>query len=120
MTLPLTGLNMFWRNEEIQVLDEVTSIWESAKVLSVVSDWSIKVKWINWPSSYSRDGVLITVPENLRQLPASCWNVRKSLKKNEAGESRSRRRGAQQHAADGNIPFTGKPAKLTRLVEVQF
>ena len=114
--MALTGLNMFRADEVVQVLDDTTSIWESAKVVAVSSDWTIKIKWTNWPNP--RDGVTVKVPESVRQLPSTCWNVRKFQKKDETPcESRKRRRGAHP---DGNPPFTGNPGILTRSDEVRF
>ena len=39
------NLHIFNHNEIVQVLDETTYIWESAKILGLDSDWSAKVKW---------------------------------------------------------------------------
>ena len=66
-------LQTFSDNEVVQVLDPATSIWESAKILSFVSDWCVRIKWVDW-SSKKED---VTVPEKDR-ADKNNWNVRKS------------------------------------------
>ena len=57
--------------EKVQVLDAVTSIWESAVILSLISDWCVKIKWSDWPGS-----AIFSVPED-RKENATAWNIRK-------------------------------------------
>ena len=66
----------FRLKEKVQVLDAVTSIWKSAVILSLISDWSLKVKWSDWPES-----AIISVPEDSKEN-AAAWNIRKFLKHN--------------------------------------
>ena len=37
--------------EKVQVLDVVTSIWESAVILSLISVWCVRIKWSDWPGN---------------------------------------------------------------------
>ena len=57
--------------EKVQVLNAVTSIWESAVILSLISDWCVKIKWSDWPGS-----AIFSVPED-RKENATAWNIRK-------------------------------------------
>ena len=115
--LTMNVASLFRSEEVVQVLDETTFIWEAAKVVGIISDWSLRLKWLNWSGS-----VDITVPENVRGHGQEHWNVRKPLRKTPVVEEhagRPRRRAATQHShPDGNLPYTGKPAMLTRSVEV--
>ena len=58
-------------NEKVQVLDVVASIWESAVTLSLISDWCVKIKWLDWPGS-----AIFSVPED-RQGNAGAWTIGK-------------------------------------------
>jgi len=66
-------LQTFSENENVQILDPATSIWESAKILSFVSDWCVRIKWVDWPYKKKED---ITVPEEDRE-DTNYWNIRK-------------------------------------------
>ena len=33
---------------KVHVLEAVTSIWESAVILALISDWCVKIKWSDW------------------------------------------------------------------------
>ena len=37
--------SLFKEKEEVQVLDEVTYIWEAARILGFISNWGVSVKW---------------------------------------------------------------------------
>ena len=58
----------------MQILDPATSIWESAKIISFVSDWCVRIKWVDWSYNKKED---ITVPEVYRPEKKN-WNIRKS------------------------------------------
>ena len=40
--------SLFKEKEEVQVLDEVTYIWEAARILGFISNWGVSVKWTEW------------------------------------------------------------------------
>ena len=84
------NLQIFNHNEIVQVLDETTYIWEAARILGLDSDWSAKVKWVEWSS---KPAIVITVPETLRAKGIEYWNIRKFQKteKSSAIDKRSRR-----------------------------
>ena len=67
-------LQTFYENEVVQILDPATSIWESAKRISFVSDWCVRIKWVDWSYNKKED---ITVPEVYRPEKYN-WNIRKS------------------------------------------
>ena len=56
-------LQTFYENEVVQILDPATSIWESAKIISFVSDCCVRIKWVDWSYNKKED---ITVPEVYR------------------------------------------------------
>ena len=56
--------------EKVQVLEAVTSIWESAVSLSLISDWCEKTSWSDWPGS-----AIFSVPED-RKENATAWNIK--------------------------------------------
>ena len=62
---------IFRVGEKVQVLDAVTSIWESAVILSLISDLCEKIKWSDWPGSAT-----FSVPED-RKEDTTAWNMRK-------------------------------------------
>ena len=41
-------LQTFKLNEIVQILGPETYIWESAKIIAFISDWSLKIQWIDW------------------------------------------------------------------------
>ena len=53
-------LQKFETNEVVHILDPLTFIWELAKVTAIMSDWSVRIKWMKWAT---RKAVDITVPE---------------------------------------------------------
>ena len=112
-------LHIFSHNEVVQVLDETTYIWEAAKILGLNSDWSAKVKWVEWSS---KPAIIIVVPENLRSKSVECWNIRKfqTTEKPPAIDKKSRKTRHVTTQLPGNQgrPFTANPAKLPRYVEV--
>jgi hypothetical protein len=110
----MLNLNIFRTNEVVQVLDETTYIWESAKVLGQISDWSIKVKWVEWTS---KPAVAIEVPEPLRTMGVEAWNVRK-FQRTERSDSTERRPRRNVTLTGNNRAFSGNPAKLARHVKV--
>ena len=57
--------------KKVQVLDSVTFIWESAKFLSLISDWCVMIKWSDWPGS-----AIFSVPEDKKES-ATSWKIRK-------------------------------------------
>ena len=56
--------------EKVQHLDAVPSIWETAVILSLISDWCVKIKWSDWPGS-----AIFSVPED-RKENATAWKIR--------------------------------------------
>ena len=56
-------LQTFYENEVVLILDPATSIWESAKIISILSDWGVRIKWLDWSYNKKED---ITVPEVYR------------------------------------------------------
>ena len=64
-------LQTFYENEVVQILDPATSIWESAKIISFVSDWCVRIKWVDWSYNKKED---ITVPEVYRP-DKNYWNI---------------------------------------------
>ena len=56
---------------KVQVFDAINSIWEIAVILSLISDWCVKIKWSNWPES-----AIFSVSED-RKENATAWNIRK-------------------------------------------
>ena len=63
--------------EKVKVLDAVTSIWESAVILSFISDWCVKINWPDFPGN-----AIFRVPED-RKENATAWNIRKVHKYND-------------------------------------
>ena len=53
-------LQKFETNEVVHILDPLTFIWELAKITAIMSDWSVRIKWMEWST---RKAVDITVPE---------------------------------------------------------
>ena len=53
-------LQKFETNEVVHTLDPVTFIWELAKITAIMSDWSVRIKWMEWST---RKAVDITVPD---------------------------------------------------------
>ena len=113
------NLLIFRHNKTVQVLDETTYIWEGAKIIGLKSDWSVKLKWVDWSS---KPAIVITVPDTHRAKGAECWNIRKFQKTDRPlvidKQSRKTRHVTVQHSPDNHRPFTGNPAKLTRNIEV--
>lgn len=99
-------MNIFKSNEIVQVLDEVTSIWEAAKIVALESDWSVRVKWVEWTS---KPAAVIVVPEASRRS-VEAWNVRRARAM--TSQTNGKRIRARPNA------FIGNPAKLTRHEEV--
>ena len=50
----------FETNEVVHILDPLTYIWELAKITAIMSDWTVRIKWMEWST---RKAVDITVPE---------------------------------------------------------
>ena len=106
------NFNIFKVNEIVQAVDETTWIWEEAKVISVVSDWTMRLKWVNWASS---PPVTIVV----RMMGFGCWNVRKPQKiyspPSNHQTGRTLRNASQQPATRGPFrAFTTNPRNLVR------
>ena len=53
-------LQKFETNEVVHILDPLTFIWELAKVTGIMSDRSVRIKWMEWSTREAGD---ITVPE---------------------------------------------------------
>lgn len=68
------NLNIFQISEIAQAIDPSTSIWEKVKIVGRRSDWSLKVKWVDW-NQYPLE--LIEVPIENRAFQNS-WNIRKA------------------------------------------
>ena len=71
-------MHIFTINEVVQALDDTTSIWEEAKIIGIISDWSVRVKWVNWTNTAP---VNITVPTGYR-YNQELWNIRKPFVNN--------------------------------------
>ncbi len=114
-------IHIFKENEIVQVLDVTTHIWELAKILGFITDWSAKVKWVDWSSI---PPIVIEVPATLREKGRECWNIRKfqkrTLEHNIGVETRPARRQVTVQQPGNYRPFTGNPAKLPRYVQVIF
>ena len=82
--------------EKVQVLDAVTSNWKSAVILSLISDWAVKIKWSDWPGS-----AISSVPEN-SQENAAAWNKRKLHERNDSCAI-SRRRNSRKEKLSFNL-----------------
>ena len=66
----------FSGDDKIQVLDPTTFIWESAKIISYVSDWCVRIKWTEWPGIKHFD---LTVPEKDRDDKVSTITIIQKL-----------------------------------------
>ena len=68
-------------NEDVQVLDPETLIWESAKITAFISDWSLKIRWTHWNNRrWARDsGSTIEIPQECRS-DENKWTIRKKTK----------------------------------------
>ena len=53
-------LQKFETNEVVHILDPLTYIWELAKISAIMSDWTVRIKRMEWST---RKAVDITVPE---------------------------------------------------------
>lgn len=107
----MIDFHIFRHNETVQVLDETTYIWEAAKILGLPSDWSAKVKWIDWSS---KPPVVIEVRESLRTLGVEFWPVRKWQTRPIVTEDLRRKRPTNVQHQGNYQHFTGNPAKLPR------
>ena len=66
-------LQTFKINETVQILDPETYVWESAKIIAFISDWSLKIQWTDWNNRLQK----IEIPLELRPDP-NTWNIRKA------------------------------------------
>ena len=73
-----TPAEIFRPNEIVHVIVESISRWTKAKIIGIVSDWSVKIKWIGYTSIYPSE--TIEVPEEKR-TDQSSWNLRKFIEK---------------------------------------
>ena len=73
-----TPAEVFRPNEMVLVIDESISRWTKAKSIGIVSDWSVKMKWMGYTSISPSE--TIKVPEEKRR-DLSLWNVRKVIEK---------------------------------------
>lgn len=106
------NIHIFRVGEVVQVLDETTHIWESAKIQAFNSDWSAKVKWVEWTS---KKAVLIKIPMELQPY-VEHWNIRKWTKYQlRASDTRPKRLVKQP---GNNRPLPGNPARLSRHEQV--
>ena len=65
-----TPAEIFRPNEIVHVIDESVSRWTKAKIIGIVSDWSVKIKWMGYTSIYPSE--TIEVPEEKRR-DLSLW-----------------------------------------------
>lgn len=113
----MSVMNIFKSNEIIQVIDETTFIWEPAKIVGVISDWSVKVKWVNWTS---KPATVITIPQEVRRSGRETWNIRKFEKEGATSTSTSRSRRSASSIPGNARPFSGNAAMLPRNESVCF
>ena len=73
-----TPAEIFRPNEIVHAIDESISRWTKAKIIGIVSDWSVKIKWMGYTSIYPSE--TIEVPEEKR-TDQSLWNLRKVIEK---------------------------------------
>ena len=73
-----TPAEIFRPNEIVHAIDESISRWTKAKIIGIVSDWSVKIKWMGYTSIYPSE--TIEVPEKKR-TDQSLWNLRKVIEK---------------------------------------
>ena len=114
----MNSLHVFNVNETVQAVDVSTCIWEKAKIISIVSDWSVKVKWVDW-SQYAEE--IIEVPVSSRERGVEHWNIRKWIQKEHVtvtGNYRPRRKSASEKTAYRS--FAGNPGKLTQQEQVKY
>ena len=57
---------IFRPNEIVHVIDESISRWTKATIIGIVSDWSVKMKWMGYTSIYPSE--TIEVPEESVQI----------------------------------------------------
>ena len=57
---------VFRVKEKVQVLDAVLSIWVSSVILSIISDWCVKIKWSDWSGS-----AIFSDPEDRKESAAA-------------------------------------------------
>ena len=69
-------LRIFETNETLHALDNTTGIWAVGKVLGHESDWSLRLRWVEWSG---RKPVVYTLPDNLRGLGVETWTIRKKV-----------------------------------------
>ena len=101
--------SLFKEKEEVHVLDEVTYIWEAARILGFISNWGVSVKWTEWKGQ----PVQITIPEDLRDnRRMKHWKIRKTIKVVEEPD-RAKRRNKKD-------PLLFNPRRLTRNTDVFF
>ena len=70
---------LFKVEQTVQVVDSLF-IWTSARIIGFLSDWSVRVMWVDYPKEPFAD---VTVPENHRSGSPWCreqWNIRLSQK----------------------------------------
>ena len=101
--------SLFKEKEEVQVLDEVTYIWEAARILGFISNWGVSVKWTEWKGP----PIQITIPEDLRDnRRMKHWKIRKTIKVVEEPDRAKRRKKKD--------PLLFNPRRLTRNIDVFF
>ena len=66
-------LQTFKLYEIVQILDPETYIWESAKIIAFVSDWSLKIQWIDWNNRLQKIEFSLEMRPDLNR-----WNIRKA------------------------------------------
>ena len=66
-------LQTFKLYEIVQIFDPKTYIWETAKIIAHISDWSLKNQCIDWNNRLQK----IEIPLELRPDPNRC-NIRKA------------------------------------------
>ena len=86
----------FRHNEEVQVLDPLTKVWEPARILGFINDWKAKVKYLNWGKTGD-----IEVEERYQQADLKArWGIRKVMRRERQQLKRSDRRQNQNKLTD--------------------
>ena len=63
-----TPAEIFRPNEIVHVIDESISRWTKAKIIGIVSDWSVKIKWMGYTSIYPSEIIEVWLIEIIEVL----------------------------------------------------
>ena len=114
-----TTLSIFMTNEIVHAVDQTTGIWEEAKVLGHESDWSLRIKWVNWGT---RKPLVFTLHPDIREKSVENWTIRKKVvlpTLPSATGRRPLRQTAQPTTITGPYQaYTANPRKITSYDEV--